>query len=81
MTITINVYIQKSFRNLQQEDKKEMKINISPLNCTINNSFGSLYTFVSDQAFKDYLIAEGEKTRIVVTNIILNKDNNNDKNE
>jgi len=81
LTITINIYIQKSFRNLQQEYKKEMEINILPLNCTNSNSFGGLFTFVSDQAFKDYLLSEGEKTRIVVTNMIVNKNNNDGKNE
>jgi len=50
-----------------------MEINISPLNYTNSKSFGGLYTFVPDQAFKDYLLSEGEKTRIVVTNMILNR--------
>ena len=79
LTIKINIYTQKTFRNLQKEDKKEMEINISSLNCTKSNSFGGLYTFVSDQALKDYLLSEGGKTRIEVTN--MNKKNNNDKKE
>ena len=73
MTIKINIYIKKSLRNLQQETKKEMEINISPLNCTKSNSYGGLYSFTPDNSFKEYLISEREKTRIVVSNIISNK--------
>ena len=79
LKIKINIYIQKSSRNLQQEEKKEMEINISPFNLTNSNSFGGLYTFVPDGTFKEYLLSEGEKTKIVVTNITLNENNN--KNE
>ena len=49
-----------------------MEINISPLNYTDSNSFGGLYTFSPNQSFKEYLISEGEKARIVITNIIPN---------
>ena len=79
LKIKINIYNQKSSRNLQQEEKKEMEINISPFNLTNSNSFGGLYTFVPDGTFKEYLLSEGEKTKIVVTNITLNENNN--KNE
>ena len=72
LKIKINIYIQKSLRNLQLEEKKEMEINISPLNYTDSNSFGGLYTFSPNQSFKEYLISEGEKARIVITNIIPN---------
>jgi hypothetical protein len=81
LSIIINVYIQKSFRNLQQEDKKEMKINISPLNFTKSNSYGGLYTFTPGNSFKRYLITEGEKTRIVASNIISNRNQNKNKKE
>ena len=79
LIIKINIYIQKSLRNLQQEEKKEMELKISLLNCTDSNSFGGLYTFVPEGTFKEYLISEGEKARIVVTNILLNKYNNKNK--
>ena len=72
LKIKINIYIQKSLRNLQLEEKKEMEINISPLNYTDSNSFGGLYTFSPNQSFKEYLKSEGEKLRIVITNIIPN---------
>ena len=68
--IKINIYSRKLLRNLQ-ETKKEMEINITPLNYTSSNSFGGLYTFVPDQTFKEYLISEGENVRIEVTNITL----------
>ena len=76
LTIKINMYIQKLLRNLQQETKKEMVINISPLNYTKSNSYGGLYTFTPDNSFKEYLLSEGEKARIVVSNIISNKNKN-----
>ena len=76
LTIKINMYIQKLLRNLQQETKKEMVINISPLNYTKSNSYGGLYTFTPDNSFKEHLISEGEKARIVVSNIISNKNKN-----
>ena len=76
LTIKINKFIQKSLRNLQQETKKEMEINISPLNYTKSNSYGGLYTFTPENSFKEYLISEGEKIRIVVSNIISNKNKN-----
>ena len=79
LIIKINIYIQKSLRNLQQEEKKEMELKISLLNCTDSNSFGGLYTFVPEGTFKEYLISEGEKARIVITNILLNKYNNKNK--
>ena len=75
LSIKINIYTQKSLRNLQQE-KKEMKLNISLLNCTDSNSFGVLYTFSPEETFKEFLISEGKKTRIAVRNILLNKYNN-----
>jgi len=76
LSIKINIYTQKSLRNLQQEEKKEMKLNISLLNCTDSNSFGGLYTFSPEETFKEFLISEGKKTRIAVRNILLNKYNN-----
>ena len=76
LTIKINKYIQKSLRNLQQETKKEMEINISPLNYTKSNSYGGLYKFIPENSFKENLISEGEKARIVVLNIISNKNKN-----
>ena len=69
--IKINIYSRKILRNLQ-ETKKEMEINITPLNYTSSSSFGGLYTFVPDQTFKEYLISEGENVRIEVTNITPN---------
>ena len=68
LKIKINIYIQRSLRNLQ-ETKKEKEINLSPFNYTSSNSFGGLYIFASDKAFKEYLTSEGENIRIVVTNI------------
>ena len=73
LTIKINIYFQKLLRNLQQETKKEMEINISPINYTKSNSYGGLYLFTPDNSFKEYLISEGKKARIVVSNIISNK--------
>jgi len=79
LTIKINIFIPKSLRNLQEESKKEMEIDISPLNYTKSNSYGGLYVFTPDNSFKSNLISEGEETRIVVTNIISIKTNNNKK--
>ena len=76
LKLKINIYTQKSLRNLQQEEKKEMEIDISPLNYTDSNSFGGLYTFSPSQSFKEYLISEGEKIRIEVTNLISNNSEN-----
>ena len=56
-----------------------MELNISLLNCTDSNNFCGLYTFVPEETFKEYLISEGGKARIVVTNILLNKYNNKNK--
>ena len=77
MKIKIIVYNIRSLRNLQAQ--REMEINISPLNNTNSNGYGGLYTFVSDQSFKEYLESQGENTRIVVTNVTpnINYINNN----
>ena len=53
-----------------------MEINISSLNYTKSNKYGGLYTFTPDNTFKEYLMSEGEETRIVVTNILLNNNKN-----
>ena len=71
LKIKINIYTRKSLRNLQ-EIKKEMEINITPLNNISSNTFGGLYTFVPDQTFKEYLTSEGENARIEVINITPN---------
>jgi len=75
LAIKINIFIPKSLRNLKEETKKEMEINISPLNYTKSNSYGGLYAFIPDNSFKSNLISEGEETRIVVTNLISIKKN------
>jgi hypothetical protein len=75
MKLKIIVYTRKSLRNLQ-ETQREMEINISPLNYTSSNGYGGLYTFVSDQSFKEYLQSQGENTRIVVTDVTPNINNN-----
>ena len=77
LKIKIIVYNIRSLRNLQAQ--REMEINISPLNNTNSNGYGGLYTFVSDQSFKEYLESQGENTRIVVTNVTpnINYINNN----
>ena len=68
----------RQLRNLQ-EIQRDMEINVSPSTYTNSNSYGKLYTFVSDQAFKEYLASAGDNARIVVSNVEPNI--NNDKYE
>ena len=70
LKININIFTQNSLRN------QEMEITVSLLNYTRSNSYGGIYTFVSNQTFKDYLKSQGKNTRIVVTKIASNIKNN-----
>ena len=72
MTTKIDIYTQKSLRNLQEETKEEEEIIISLINCSSNVGYEGLCLFSPEKEYKQI-------KRIVVKNFTLNKNNNKDE--